>query len=52
MKATDGRGVDIVLNSLSEEKMKASFRCLAPFGRFLEIGKYDLMQNTTFPIGE
>jgi len=42
---TQGRGVDIVLNSLTEEKLQASIRCLAVNGRFLEIGKYDLSKN-------
>lgn len=45
MSETNGRGVDIVLNSLSEEKLQASVRCLAKNGRFLEIGKYDFSQN-------
>ncbi len=38
--------MDIVLSSLSEEKLQASVRCLAPFGRFLEIGKFDLANNS------
>lgn len=46
MDRTDGRGVDMCLNSLSDEKLMASVRCVAQFGRFLEIGKYDLMKNT------
>ncbi|XP_037571297.2 LOW QUALITY PROTEIN: fatty acid synthase-like [Dermacentor silvarum] len=46
---TKGRGVDLVLNSLAEEKLRASVRCLAPHGRFLEIGKYDLYKNS--PLG-
>lgn len=45
MRETNGRGVDIVLNSLAEEKLQASVRCLAVAGRFLEIGKYDLTKN-------
>ena len=45
MNKTNGRGVDIVLNSLAEEKLQASVRCLAENGRFLEIGKYDLAIN-------
>lgn len=44
-KRTNGRGVDIVLNSLSEDKLLASVRCLAPGGHFLEIGKYDFANN-------
>lgn len=46
MELTGGRGVDVVLNSLSEDKLQASVRCLADHGRFLEIGKYDLSNNT------
>ncbi|XP_018305602.1 fatty acid synthase [Mycetomoellerius zeteki] len=45
MQQTKGRGVDIVLNSLAEEKLIASVRCLAQNGRFLEIGKFDLVSN-------
>ncbi|KAH6942266.1 hypothetical protein HPB50_002653 [Hyalomma asiaticum] len=44
---TKGRGVDLVLNSLAEEKLQASVRCLATHGRFLEIGKFDLSRNST-----
>lgn len=43
-------GVDLVLNSLAEEKLQASVRCLAQHGRFLEIGKFDLSNN--HPLGE
>ncbi|XP_058122318.1 fatty acid synthase-like [Anopheles ziemanni] len=43
---TNGRGVDFVLNSLSEEKLQASIRCLAKGGHFLEIGKYDMMKDS------
>lgn len=49
LRETNGRGVDVVLNSLSEEKLQSSVRCLAQHGRFLEIGKYDLSQNN--PLG-
>ncbi|CAL1290486.1 unnamed protein product [Larinioides sclopetarius] len=49
LDATNGEGVDVVLNSLAEEKLKASLNCLAQDGRFLEIGKYDLSNNT--PLG-
>uniref|UniRef100_A0A8C7S247 Fatty acid synthase n=1 Tax=Oncorhynchus mykiss TaxID=8022 RepID=A0A8C7S247_ONCMY len=46
---THGKGVNMVLNSLAEEKLQASLRCLARHGRFLEIGKYDLSNNS--PLG-
>lgn len=45
LRATRGRGVDVVLNSLAEEKLEASLRCLAPGGQFLEIGKFDLAKD-------
>ncbi|XP_044017897.1 fatty acid synthase-like isoform X2 [Aphidius gifuensis] len=48
-KLTRGKGVDIVLNSLAEEKLQASIRCLAVGGRFLEIGKFDMAKDT--PVG-
>jgi len=49
LEHTDGRGVDLVLNSLAAEKLQASVRTLATHGRFLEIGKFDLSQNS--PLG-
>ncbi|WP_394823177.1 SDR family NAD(P)-dependent oxidoreductase [Pendulispora albinea] len=44
--ATGGRGVDVVLNSLAGEAVPASLACLAPYGRFLEIGKRDIYDNS------
>ncbi|WP_422917899.1 SDR family NAD(P)-dependent oxidoreductase [Saccharopolyspora erythraea] len=38
---TEGRGVDVVLNSLAGEYVDASLRLLSGSGRFLEIGKTD-----------
>ncbi|XP_012058764.1 PREDICTED: fatty acid synthase-like [Atta cephalotes] len=52
MQQTKGRGVDIVLNSLAEEKLIASIRCLAQNGRFLEIGKFDFVSNNSLNISE
>lgn len=43
MRETSGRGVDVVLNSLSGELLHASWRCVAPFGKMLEIGKRDFI---------
>ncbi|KAH7143722.1 hypothetical protein EDB81DRAFT_935118 [Dactylonectria macrodidyma] len=42
MTKTRGRGVDVVLNSLSGLLLKASWECVARFGRFIEIGKVDI----------
>uniref|UniRef100_A0A8C2UDF0 Fatty acid synthase n=1 Tax=Coturnix japonica TaxID=93934 RepID=A0A8C2UDF0_COTJA len=46
LRATNGKGVNLVLNSLAEEKLQASLRCLSQHGRFLEIGKFDLSNNS------
>ncbi|KAF7184331.1 hypothetical protein CNMCM7691_005083 [Aspergillus felis] len=46
MRMTKRRGVDVVLNSLSGEFLRQSWHCLADFGRFIEIGKRDLLGNT------
>lgn len=46
MRRTKGRGVDFVLNSLSDEKLLASVRCLSRGGVFLEIGKFDILNDS------
>ncbi|KAK1994697.1 lovastatin nonaketide synthase [Colletotrichum falcatum] len=45
MRMTGGKGVDVIVNSLSGEALRASFNCIAMFGRFIEIGKRDIMAN-------
>lgn len=42
MAASRGKGVDVVLNSLSGALLKATWGCIARFGRFIEIGKVDI----------
>ncbi|KAH7014276.1 uncharacterized protein B0I36DRAFT_397789 [Microdochium trichocladiopsis] len=43
---TGGRGVDMVLNSLAGEQLRASVECVATFGKFIEIGKADIYKKT------
>jgi len=45
MEATQQRGVDIVLNSLSGEFIARGLDVLAPYGRFLELGKRDVYDD-------
>jgi NADPH:quinone reductase-like Zn-dependent oxidoreductase/SAM-dependent methyltransferase/acyl carrier protein len=45
-EVTRGEGVDVVLNSLAGEGLVRSLAVLRRFGRFLEIGKRDFVQNT------
>jgi len=51
MTQTKGKGVNYVLNSLSEEKLQASLRCLAKNGTFLEIGKFDIVMKNKISLG-
>ncbi len=46
MRATGGRGVSVILNSLAGEAMERSLGLLQPFGRFVELGKRDYHANT------
>ncbi|GAA2000785.1 type I polyketide synthase [Nocardiopsis rhodophaea] len=45
-EVTDGYGVDVVVNMLSGEPRAASLDLLAPFGRWLELTKQDLLRGT------
>lgn len=49
-RVTNGKGVDVVLNSLSKESLLASWECVAPFGRFIELGKVDIESNSKLPM--
>ena len=42
LAATGGRGVDVVLNALPGAYMDKGLACLAPYGRFVELGKRDV----------
>lgn len=44
---TDGKGVDVALNSLAGEAMEATLALMRPFGRFIELGKRDFFENTS-----
>ncbi|MBP0011793.1 MAG: amino acid adenylation domain-containing protein [Roseofilum sp. SBFL] len=43
---TQGRGVDVVLNSLGGEAILKNLEILASYGRFLELGRRDILNNT------
>ncbi|WP_440054948.1 SDR family NAD(P)-dependent oxidoreductase [Pseudoalteromonas sp. T1lg65] len=44
--ATNGYGVDVVLNARDGDALHKSVELLAPFGRFVEIGKKDISDNS------
>lgn len=51
MKVTHGRGVDVVLNTLPNELLRASVNCLAVCGKLIEIGQRDILENGKLDLG-
>jgi acyl transferase domain-containing protein/NAD(P)-dependent dehydrogenase (short-subunit alcohol dehydrogenase family)/acyl carrier protein len=49
-EATGGRGIDVVLNSLPGDGVLKSLSVLAPLGRFVEIGKRAIVENSLLPM--
>ncbi|PWY83831.1 hypothetical protein BO94DRAFT_519435 [Aspergillus sclerotioniger CBS 115572] len=47
MRLTNNQGVDVVLNSLAGDGLVASWECIAPYGRFVELGKSDIQSNSS-----
>jgi NADPH:quinone reductase-like Zn-dependent oxidoreductase len=41
LQMTNGYGIDVILNSLSGDSLLASWNLIAPYGRFIELGKKD-----------
>lgn len=50
-RVTNGHGVDVILNSLAGDELRGSWECLAPYGRFIEIGDADISVNPPIPTG-
>ncbi|KAL9110459.1 MAG: hypothetical protein Q9227_005003 [Pyrenula ochraceoflavens] len=49
-RITSGKGVDVIFNSLSGEGLVASWECIASYGRFIEIGKKDILARNSLPM--
>ncbi|KAM0133546.1 hypothetical protein ACHAO1_006203 [Botrytis cinerea] len=47
MHATNGRGIDVIINSLAGELLDASWRICADGGTMVEIGKKDIVDRNT-----
>jgi NADPH:quinone reductase-like Zn-dependent oxidoreductase/NADP-dependent 3-hydroxy acid dehydrogenase YdfG len=45
MRKTDHRGVDVVINSLTGPLLHESWKACAEFGRFVEVGKKDILDD-------
>ncbi|KAL8999566.1 MAG: hypothetical protein Q9169_001655 [Polycauliona sp. 2 TL-2023] len=50
MQATDGRGVHLIINSLSGLLLQQTWDLIAEDGTFVEIGKKDLLENNYLPM--
>ena len=46
MRMTNGKGVDMILNSLAGDALRKTWECIAQFGRFIEVGKKDILCNS------
>jgi len=46
MRATAGKGADVIFNSVSSDLLRITWQCIAPFGRFVELGKRDFAINS------
>ena len=44
LAATGGEGVDVIVNSLTGDLLHSSWDVLAAFGRFIEVGKHDIVE--------
>lgn len=45
LAATKGRGMDVILCSAAGEAMQESWRAIAPMGRFIEVGRTDVLDH-------
>ncbi|KLJ11109.1 hypothetical protein EMPG_09776 [Blastomyces silverae] len=51
LRETNGKGVDLALNSLSGELLHATWSCIAEFGKVLDIGKRDFVGSAKLNMG-
>lgn len=50
LEKTQGRGVDVVINSLAGKALRASWEIIAPNGRFIEVSKKDIYNLGALPM--
>jgi NADPH:quinone reductase-like Zn-dependent oxidoreductase len=50
LSATHGRGVDVILNSLTGDMLDESFQILADGGIMVELGKRDVLDRNNLPL--
>jgi len=52
MRATAGKGADVIFNSVSADLLRVTWQCIAPFGRFIELGKRDFAINARLEMAQ
>jgi acyl transferase domain-containing protein/NADPH:quinone reductase-like Zn-dependent oxidoreductase/ubiquinone/menaquinone biosynthesis C-methylase UbiE len=50
-RATKGRGVDVILNTSTGEALQATFSCIAPFGRLIDLNRQKTGRLEMAPFG-
>lgn len=45
MNATGNRGIDVILCSTGGELLHETWRCIAPMGRFIDVGRVDVIDH-------
>ena len=43
MRVTERKGIDVILSSSSGDSMHEMWRCIAPMGRFIDVGRTDVL---------
>lgn len=46
MRLTSGKGLDVVINCSTGEALRLAWQCIAPYGRFVDLGTHNLDLNT------
>ena len=44
-RMTNGQGVDVIINTVTGEALRQAWACISPFGRFVELGKKNVLVN-------
>lgn len=50
LRETNNAGVNVIVNSLSGTLLKRTWEVIAEYGRFVELGKKDFLQNNSLPM--
>ena len=47
MRATEGKGIDVIIGSAGGDTMHETWRCIAPLGRFIDVGRTAVLGSGT-----